>query len=690
MNETYCGVKPRGNTIRLCSFVLLTMSASFLPLSVSAIAKKGMDFQTQTAIERQIVDGNGIEVMSGRFSINKPLLTIGDPKNGGLQWSYTMHTGDAEIIDQYSGKVRLEYGVYGAGTKTKVTAGNSADSFRNTAGETPGLCTLGCINILGRSSSLVRVGDTYIYVNSSGDIYNFDALAGTVNPPYSGTIARLSTIQYANGVTISIAYEDSSSCAPKTVGCVYRIKNVVSNTGYALKYEYSGGFFQLSKVSAVNYIANPCDTTTLNCATFDSSVTVSYPSGLGTLIVQVVDGVGAQYRFGINDENYYDIAVSDYAQLPNGDTINVDYDVYGRATTYVSSLGTWTYSYSDTNQDLIDSVDGRVTTTKNPDFATRKYSFIKTSMLPTHEIDELARRTNYLTAQLSSGGLAISRITKPEGDYTAFGYDARGNVTSTTNTPKTGSGLASTMTSSAFGTNCTYSKTCNKPIWTKDAKSNQTDYVYDNNHGGVLTVTLPEDQNGLRTRTYNTYTPYDTGTGIIYRLTRTEACGLTVAQLTLTACPALSTTSVTVTNYGTSLTAPKTYKTSLPLTVTQTDGASSLAATTTYAYDNVGNVTSVDGPLVGTVDQSFITYDANRRKIFEIGPIPGGMGTQKRTLVRHAYDGAGHETQTALGYANTNATNGSDAVFTSYSRMTYDTAGRLIKTEAITKEVVVP
>jgi hypothetical protein len=259
-----------------------------------------------------------------------------------------------------------------------------------------------------------------------------------------------------------------------------------------------------------------------------------------------------------------------------------------------------------------------------------------------------------------------------------------------TNNAKSGSGLSATISTANFLTTCTYVKTCNQPTWTKDAKLNQTDYTYDNNHGGVLTVTLPANQNALRTRTYNTYTTFDTGNGIVYRLTRTETCGLTAAQLSLTACPALATTSVTVVDYGTSTTAPKTYKTRLPLTVTQTDGATSLSATTTYAYDNVGNVISVDGPLAGTADQSFTTYDANRRKIFEIGPIPGGTGTQKRTLVRHMYNGDGQEIQTAQGYANSNAIDGSDAVIISYSQMNYDAAGRLAATIVETTGNVAP
>ncbi len=207
------------------------------------------------------------------------------------------------------------------------------------------------------------------------------------------------------------------------------------------------------------------------------------------------------------------------------------------------------------------------------------------------------------------------------------------------------------------------------------------DYTYDPTHGGVLTVTLPADQNGLRRRTYDVYTSYDTGNGLIYRLAQSQTCGLGAAQLSLTTCPAAMTTAVTTTSYGTASTAPYTYKTLQPYQVTLTDGASSLSQTTTYGYDVIGNVTVIDGPRTDVDDRSYKTYDADRRVIFEIGVLPGNG--PNRTVMRHWYDGDGHETRTEVGYAGNNATDGSDFVVTAFTRMTYDAVGRLIKTEKV-------
>ena len=135
---------------------------------------------------------------------------------------------------------------------------------------------------------------------------------------------------------------------------------------------------------------------------------------------------------------------------------------------------------------------------------------------------------------------------------------------------------------------------------------------------------------------------------------------------------------------STSTTAPKTYKSFQPYSVTQTHGGSSpLSATTTYTYDNLGNVTVVDGPRTDVDDKVYKTYDLNRRVIFEIGVLPGGNGNPKRTVTKHSYDAAGREIKTEVGYANTNATDGSDFVVTAFTRVTYDAVGRAIKTEQV-------
>lgn len=631
-----------------------------------------------TAPDRKLIDPAGVDLVSGIYFRSDTFLTIGDPANGGLAWIYQGYIG----TDSYTGKLVYAPPYAGAPSEMRVSIAGSTDTFYDG------------VNGSGRPTTFVENTTNFVYTTEDGTIYTFDKLI--IDQPTYSTIrkGKLISILRPEGTKITINYDYSPTCTAGTQTCNYRVLSVVSNRGYALKYHYDPSYYDwLVKISAVNTAAHTCDALISSCDVYDNFITMTYPNGSETLAVTDAIGNTTNYHLGL--AGVYDTEVILSVTRPNTQAIVADYDTYGRVSTLTDARGVWSYTYTDTTLSQISGTAQRTVTLKDPANVTvSQVRVVKAISMPDWSKDALGTTTDYELSQ-NPNGIApsygqILGIIKPEGNKTSYVYGPRNNVTSVTNVAKVGSGLANTVISANYQTTCTYPKSCNQPTWTKDAKLNQTDYTYDNNHGGVLTVTLPADQNALRQRTYNIYTAFDTGAGIVYRLTRTETCGLTAAQLSLTACPALATTSLKTMDYGTATTAPKTYKTSLPLTVTQTDGTASLSATSTYAYDNIGNVISVDGPLAGTADQSFTTYDANRRKIFEIGPIPGGTGTQKRTLVRHAYDGDGQETQTAQGYANSNATNGSDAVFTSYSRMTYDTAGRLIKTEAITTGNVVP
>lgn len=630
---------------------------------------------TTTAVdpERFNVDPLGINITTGMLMRRDPLLVAGDPSAGGLAWRYLPGTvnyfGDVvEVTGFTSGESMVWVTIEGSQT---VFVKNST-SYMNGSGQ---------------GGSLQKTATEWVFTDGQGAVYRFD-----ISQP------RLKSILKPDGTLTTITYDASG---------YYNVKSVVTNRGFALKYEYSGS---VTTIYAINLTAHTCDAS-LNCDGYDGfismQITASVDSPSGNADV-IADPSGKQWQYAAM-ETYESPAEAFFPYLqnnlvwykdPTGYFNKMTFDVAGRATAFFDPRGTFSFAYtgSSASNAAIHPEVPRVLTVKEPG-GTKIYGANYLVGGPLYYTSDYLGNITQSYAESTTVGVATSghaytsysrllSMTYKEGTTTIhkkvlFEYDGNGNITKTTVQPTAGSGLVD-ITTTAGG----YSR--KKPLWTKDSKGNQTDYTYDPTHYGTLTVTLPADQNGIRTRTYNTYTTFNTGNGTVYRLTRTETCGLTSAQLALAACPALAATSVTLVDYGTATTAPKTYKTSLPLTVTQSDGASSLAATTTYAYDNMGNVISVDGPLAGNADQSFATYDGNRRKIFEIGPIPGGNGTQKRTLVRHSYDDAGREIQTAQGYANSNLTNGSDAVIISYSQMNYDTAGRLAATIVETTGNVAP
>lgn len=91
---------------------------------------------------------------------------------------------------------------------------------------------------------------------------------------------------------------------------------------------------------------------------------------------------------------------------------------------------------------------------------------------------------------------------KTDGVTIDYGYDLRFNV----NEVKENGVITSTA---LYPTTCsvTTRKTCNQPIWTKDAKGNQTDYEYDANSGHITRVRMPAGQNGVRPEIRYEYQP---------------------------------------------------------------------------------------------------------------------------------------------------------------------------------------
>lgn len=108
--------------------------------------------------------------------------------------------------------------------------------------------------------------------------------------------------------------------------------------------------------------------------------------------------------------------------------------------------------------------------------------------------DELGRSWHYYYQ-----GAVPNGVLQPEGNKTVATLDNRGNALDIAITPKPGTGPVLHVTA-GFPSSCTAYRTCNQPLWTRDAKGNQTDYTYDDAHGGITSVTGPA-VNGIRPQT---------------------------------------------------------------------------------------------------------------------------------------------------------------------------------------------
>lgn len=151
-----------------------------------------------------------------------------------------------------------------------------------------------------------------------------------------------------------------------------------------------------------------------------------------------------------------------------------------------------------------------------------------------------------LRVKLSDGRGRVKARIWPEGDRTEFKYDLRDNVTELWRKAKTGSGLSDLVIEAAWHANW------NKPVWIKDAKGQQTDFLYwESGNGRALLrrATRPAPVGGAARPEYNfTYNnrgqlltaadPTNLQTAHTYhssngnRLTTTQAAGTAMASTT--------------------------------------------------------------------------------------------------------------------------------------------------------------
>jgi RHS repeat-associated protein len=291
----------------------------------------------------------------------------------------------------------------------------------------------------------------------------------------------------------------------------------------------------------------------------------------------------------------------------------------------------------------------------------------------------------------------ITRTTYPEGNYNQVTYDPRGNITQTMAVAKPGSGLANIVTTAGYPSSCTNMVTCNQPTWVKDALGRQTDYTYDTTHGGLLTVTAPADAAGVRPQTRYGYTAlqayYKNSSGSIvasgvpeYRLTNVSSCS-TATTANPASCAGTSNERKSTLSYG-----PQSAGTAnnlLPVGATQSAGDGSISVTTARAYDAVGNLSSVDGPLSGPGDTTVFRHNANRERVGMIGPDPDGAGPRTPAAQRATYNADG---QITLIEAGTVADH-SDTAWSNFSSQeqvatTFDVNARPIRTQVTSAGII--
>lgn len=272
-----------------------------------------------------------------------------------------------------------------------------------------------------------------------------------------------------------------------------RARNVVSNRGYMIQYEYEreaaptaqshvASWQRIVKISGGSLAHVYCDTSGFDvCPGISSagnSATISYfANGY-----EMTHASGFKKR--IEDPGQLQLLVS--SPGTNGEIRATfgytDCDPTGAVGSVIKNNKTWTYAWEQCTQE--ERGMSWTMTRTDPQGRTIKVRQLSSYSIPDLYTDELGR-------QFGIGGdpsVGYSGFGFPEGNGVGKSFNSRNNRTGSWIQGKNGGLLGSTAT---YDSVCSNLITCNRPKTTKDAKGNVTTYDYNPVHGGVTTKTGP-------------------------------------------------------------------------------------------------------------------------------------------------------------------------------------------------------
>lgn len=608
-------------------------------------------------------DANGIDVITGQFSLDQEELSIGDPNNGGL--SFSASNSGAGWYSSYRGTIT--YGSGGSSTR-RVAIGKHTEDFTLVGGiyqsdegsgstltyssfkyyytmpdgtevifESPGSAKyygsapLSIMTSLTEPSGLKKTF-TYVYAavclggTGGGGSSNLLGMQPVANEPSDDTdLAQPPAFAQPDGDSAAALAIGECSQTPRYH---VRLQSITSNNSYQIKFHYVVDqhlpfldvnaveyWNELKEAIALNTAEEYCDPAANTCTFTKVWPKKQYSSGFK----QVTDELGAVTSYS---------GTSGVTSItpPTSSSPQVSATYSGGKVSALTAFGS-TYGYS-----YVDSGGNRTTTVTQPGGGSKVYVSNIASDRVTSATDELGRTTSFQY----DAKQRVTRVTLPEGNYRQITYDSRGNITETRLVGKPGSGVADIVTSAGFAASCSGNPACNKPLWTEDALGNRTDYSYDPTTGEVTQVQLPAavaaqprptiiySYTALYGKSKNAAGTLVTQTIPIYKVTGIRSCA------TAATCPGSANETRIAIAYE-----PNNLR---PATVTIASGDDTVSSTTTTAYNYLDQVTTVDGPLAGSADTIRHYFDLKGRPRGTIGPDPDGTGPRLRQATRYNYD----------------------------------------------------
>lgn len=594
-------------------------------LAISTVLSAGIavpayaeDPITPVAAAEKTIDDYGVDLASGALNLSITDIAVGNAAGG------IAHKRHWIVRDRF--RDEFDYTLTEGSGKVTVSLGATTLTFTLASGVYS--------SDQGNGATLTKSGGIYTLTTSDGTVTKF-----SYYDTYDGIRAQESTSPDGTKLTFQYKtsfYWDERYGEPMDVS---RLTSVTSSSGFKVSYTY---LYQTmnNRQDVANWLKRTGVTVTNTAQASGTIGSTSYT--YGTSEMTVTDHSGAIYRYGLDTSGRI---TSIKRPGDSAASASFVYNSVGRISSVSDVTGQTSYTYTD-------SGSTRTTRVTNPHGQAWVYTFSMPAQRMLTATDPLGAQTRW--AYDSKG--RVTSITRPNGMIEQRTYDARGNLTATTLVPVAGSGQTSISSTASY--QCLTAATCDKPTWVRDAKGNQTDYTYDQTTGNVLTVTSPPDAAGVRAVARMQYTTV----GGIQKLASTSFC------LTGASCAGSASEKVTDLTYGTN---------GWVSSITERTGNNSITATTTLAYDVVGNVTSADGPLSGALDTVYFRYDALRRRTGVVSADPDGTGALLRRAERTTYDARGRVTKLETGTV-TDVTDTAWNAFSSLQQteMTYDTADR--------------
>lgn len=628
------------------------------------------------------VDSQGFDVHSGTFTQTFLDVAIGPADQGGLSFSRTFSAHSGVWRDSLSGGI--EY--IGDLDTLQVSIGEGAEIFVRDGAN--------YVSSQDRPSTLVDSGSTWTYTTGDGTVAVFSdfptnglhsrwcgyAWNGCGPGLTSNLVADIQSVTQTNGVVTTWHYNGVTVNGAYGPIAYRRLQAVTNSFKYQIHFEYENNvpvdyaqagaaWMRRVRTIGVNDALQPCSPTAFTCGGDGPFVTYASTSTSDS----VTDKLNRTTQFIYSGPKPWSTIV----QIRSPDDPNAnDLELSGTASstnglTITNASGSWNYKVTSSGVYPI-YLDTQTVITGPNGFSQTILRRTESNQDLSHPITETISGPGMATVvssfEAASGRLssttrqAFNGLPAATHSYT---YDTRGNLLETR---LSSSGLTTLVAAATFPANCqsTPLANCNSPTSKTDAAGQITDYTY-HPHGSLATVTLPAPGSGphasVRPQLRMTYT--SVGAGMIMPHTTSSCAGAFP-------CTGQASEKIIEVTYGTG--------NYLPTITSVRSGNGAVTSSVSMTYSVAGDVASIDGPLSGTDDTTWVYYDGMRQLRAAVGPDPDGVGVGRPRLAeRTTYDGDGLPIKIEAGTLATPSTWQTGLLVANQTLLEYDAYGRLLR-----------